>query len=501
MKKPDAILSKHSNLVVVSAALIVLAAAITRNIADPDLFGYLAFGRLFFENHSFPYHDVFSYYPTNPEWVYHEWLSGIFFYALYAKIGPAVLQVLKYALAGGAIWLTWSAARRAGASAGSFAICLLVGANVFGLGYNPVRAQVFTYFFFALTLYLLERARQDHDFKGLWLLAPMFGIWGALHGGFPAGLGLILLYSVGHLISGARGAALRHALFLLACAFITILNPYGIAYWKFLISSIAMHRPYIIEWWPLLKTMIHGFYLPASVIFILMASSVVGAGRNIINSGPWAALVLSATAAMGFFHHRHVVFFAIAFFAMMPPVLQSMVDNNTKNSAEIGNLRKLILVSILTLGIGTNIYIFYIQTNYLISGDPFSLRTPSKPPEQPHYPVGAVKYIKDNSLSGNVLTDFHWGEYMLWSLYPECRTAVDGRYETVFPPEVVEEHFLAFENSNVNRTDFQNYMKKHPHQMAVTWTGSRAHELLEELPGWTSAYEDEGCVLYLRLNL
>jgi hypothetical protein len=32
--------------------------------ADPDLWGYLAFGRLFWGQDHFPYQDVFAYVPT-----------------------------------------------------------------------------------------------------------------------------------------------------------------------------------------------------------------------------------------------------------------------------------------------------------------------------------------------------------------------------------------------------------------------------------------------------
>ena len=38
--------------------------------ADPDLWGYLAFGRLFWGQGQFPYLDVFAYVPTLKPWVY-----------------------------------------------------------------------------------------------------------------------------------------------------------------------------------------------------------------------------------------------------------------------------------------------------------------------------------------------------------------------------------------------------------------------------------------------
>lgn len=59
--------------------------------ADPDFWGYLAFGRLFLQSKSFPYRDVFSYIPNLP-WVYHEWLTEVIFYPLYQTLGSAGLR-------------------------------------------------------------------------------------------------------------------------------------------------------------------------------------------------------------------------------------------------------------------------------------------------------------------------------------------------------------------------------------------------------------------------
>lgn len=47
----------------------MLALLAKNSIADPDLWGYLSFGHLFWQGHKFPYQDVFSYVPTLNPWV------------------------------------------------------------------------------------------------------------------------------------------------------------------------------------------------------------------------------------------------------------------------------------------------------------------------------------------------------------------------------------------------------------------------------------------------
>src|SRR5262249_42708894 len=36
------------------------------------------------------------------------------------------------------------------------------------------------------------------------------------------------------------------------------------------------------------------------------------------------------------------------------------------------------------------------------------------------FPVAAVRFMKQNGLSGNLLVPFDWGEYAIWHLYPRC---------------------------------------------------------------------------------
>ena len=91
--------------------------------ADLDLWGYLAFGRLFWQTGAFPYHDIFTYVPTHPLWVYHEWLTGVLFYPLYNGLGPWALQLLKNVVALSTLALIYLTARRRRADFGGLWRC------------------------------------------------------------------------------------------------------------------------------------------------------------------------------------------------------------------------------------------------------------------------------------------------------------------------------------------------------------------------------------------
>ena len=43
------------------------------------------------------------------------------------------------------------------------------------------------------------------------------------------------------------------------------------------------------------------------------------------------------------------------------------------------------------------------------------------------FPSGAVKFLKENRIEGNMFNPYVWGGYLIWSLYPDYRVFIDGR--------------------------------------------------------------------------
>src|SRR5512136_360235 len=101
-------------LVTSTLFIVIVLSRLSTTVADVDLWGYLAFGKLFWSNGQFPYRDVFSYVPTLDPWVYHEWLTGVLFYPLYQNLGTAGLQIFKYLIALATFWLIYLIAKKRG---------------------------------------------------------------------------------------------------------------------------------------------------------------------------------------------------------------------------------------------------------------------------------------------------------------------------------------------------------------------------------------------------
>ncbi len=481
-----------------SLLLVICLEDLTCTSPDLDLWGYLAFGRQFWQTGAFPYHDVFAYAPTLPLWVYHEWLTGVLFYPIMAAFGAAGLQLLKYALGLAAMGLIYLTARRGGADFWGALAALAAIQGLLILGYTPVRAQTFSYLFFSLSLFLLETARLTGKWRRLYFLVPVQILWCNLHGGFLAGLGLIFLYAAGEALS--RRPFLPYLPPLALSGLGTLINPYGLDYWRYLVRAISMPRPEITEWaslWRAYKYKIISwgdityYTLVILVLFMLLWRYPK---RELTPS-----LILGVTLYLGLMHIRHMAFFLLAMGAYIAPRFSAVLEvlrNDpwlTPFFRRVGRKMPAFLAVL--------VIVFY--AGKIVRQDPLAFKPPALP-EQHHpkartlyYPLGAVAFITKNSLSGNLLTEFNWGEYLIWTLYPRIRVSLDGRFETVYPEEVCRSYF----DFKYGRENWRQFLQKYPPDMILIDSRFRLHTLLNSEPGWRRVYHDSGCVLFLRQDV
>ena len=496
LQSPPLWAARWNVLCLALAALLVLAAALVNNLADYDLWGYLAFGKLFWTRQGFPYQDVFSYLPTEKVWIYHEWLTGVLFFPLHERFGGPGLQTLKYLVGFGIAALAYRGARTRGASAPAFFICLILLCHLLAFGFGVVRAQVFTYLFFALELLLLESFRLRGDARKLWALPPLFCLWVNLHGGFVAGLALPGLYALAALAARSRMRPYLLALALATAA--TLVNPYGLDFWLKILDAVAMPRPDIVEWYSAFKAYRTGEYRGHALLFAtLVFLALVLTLRKPEPTDP-AGLVLLVTAYVGAAHIRHIVFFAIAFGVYAPCLLDKAWRALLEREDVVRRWRWLVfLASIAPLLALADSAVLLAQR--VAKTPPFAVVALSKTDPGYHndarllYPRGAVAFIRAQGFKGNLLPEFTWGEYLLWEL-PECRVAFDGRYETVFPHAVSRAYF----NFLYARKGWEDFLQAYPHDMILLTTQANVLISLAGLPDWVEAYRDVECVLLVR---
>ncbi len=292
--------------------------------ADLDLWGRMAAGRLAVELGHVPKQDVFAYVPTKPLWVDHEWLSGRIFYEIHRLWGGTGLVFLRAAVGFMAIVFAYLAARRRGAARWA-ALLVLAAAWILVLqGFNTVvRAQSFSFAFFAVFFYLLERAR-DGSSRALFMI-PATALWANLHGGFVTGVVLIIGYAVGRLLLGEAKRAAGLAALGAACFAASILNPYGVAYWRYLAEALFMPRPEIIEWRPAELSIVGDLHVLFALLLVLL---VWVAGKKI---RPDSDLLVLGAAVAATLHIRFTPFLGLTMVVLLSSSVEEIFNGARRN--------------------------------------------------------------------------------------------------------------------------------------------------------------------------
>lgn len=385
------------------------------NITDGDLWAKLALGETFSRTGHVPRHDIYAFTPVLPEYIDHEWGAGVVFYTLLRWLGPPGLMLLKITLALGALAFGFLTGRRQGCEANTLLLLSVPAAACVLTGYIPVvRCQVFTFFFFAATLFALEELRQGRRWPAA-ALPPAMMAWANLHAGFVVGLAVVFLYC-------AAGCRMRKNIWIMAftaiaCAAVTLVNPYGIDFWRYLIPAVLHPRARIAEWRPLPLFAWDDFW-GFRMMFCLTLVSLAAGWKSVPRKNFLGLAVLALTAGLGWRSRRHGPFFGVAALAFAGPYLKAAL------SPLVARWR---VRPLLAIGIFYGALCLFVAARYL----PAASWQPLAPVGED--PVREVDILWRAGATGNVATPFAWGSYVAWRLAPNIKISMDGRYEAAFP--------------------------------------------------------------------
>ncbi|HWR52128.1 MAG TPA: hypothetical protein VN428_13540 [Bryobacteraceae bacterium] len=410
------------------ATLLVRTAS---NNVDGDLWHEMALAREIVTSGHVPWVDQFAYTPTLPVVVHHEWGAGVVAYLLAVSFGAPGILMLKYLLAAAAAVIAIMCGRRRGGSVAVWGWLALPAIWLLATGLMPVRAQAYTYVFVAV---LLWRLQADEEGGRRWMLPWLaaFPLWANLHGGCAIGFVLIGGAWIERLIQRRPH---RHLVAVAAgMAALLIVNPYGLAYYSYLWRALTMARPSISEWIPMWRDPTP-VWIPFGLCAAVAVYGLVEAlfRRREIPSGAAAVLLMAYAGAT---HVKMMPLFAIAVVCVVPGWLAKTplghrLANVTRQNWDLAAAAWLICVAVM----GASVITRPASDWKLIVP---STAAPSDPTAKP-YPVGAVEYLRSQRFTGNVLTAFEQGGYVMWKLYPAARVSMDGRYEVAYPDKTFDE--------------------------------------------------------------
>lgn len=430
---------------IVTALAIVsaIAACYATRQADPDLFGYLAYGRLFVQQGDPSPADPFAFTSQGRRWISFEYLSQALLWLAYERFGALGLIALKCALGGMALAFLFTAVRKASDDpvvwAPIFVFCAVTLARYFAF-----RPQLFTFVFFAMFV----AAVFGHLIigKARWWVLPLASlIWANTHGGFVAGLCALALaialvpcrqFNNGNTARRTVVTSIRPLAFTLAaCAVASLINPHGVRLWSYVVTEIThdTNRRYISEWRPASPGNDPWSFGAITILtIVLMGSGGIAQRHRLKVAGlhPWQWVAASVPiVGAAYLSVRNVPLAAI----WLAPVLTLLGSAMSRSTAVAAFRRLWLLVSVGAVVVVTLVLQF-------IAAQPRPQIAMGGQAPGTQYPCGAVAFLRLNALQGTVYNPLQWGSYLTWELFPAVLVSMDGRNISLFSQSMVSEN-------------------------------------------------------------
>jgi hypothetical protein len=273
-------------------------------------------------------------------------------------------------------------------------------------------------------------------------------LWGNLHGGFVVGFLLLGAYLGGQLLQ-ILGTALRDPVnwrnvfeqnreVLLRLVWIVVvsllgisLNPHGpsLLIYPFKTVSIGVLREYIQEWQ---SPDFHMLEVQPFIWMIVLAFGGFGLKKKQLH--PTDYLLVLGFMLMSFWAARNIAIFALSAIIPISRALAAIDIRFTwkGSSSQVAPSVQKYLNAFLAI---TILIAAMIKISIPLNND-YNQKALAE-----IYPSAAMVHLATKMESGPIFNSYNWGAYLIWELYPEYRSFVDGRTD-LFDDEILEQYLI-----------------------------------------------------------
>ena len=463
------------------AAFIFLFGAIDKCI-DYDFWARLVVGKSYFQTGTL-FHNDFQSYGTTGEFIDHEWGSSLIFYLIQNNFGDFGLYLFKSIIIFLTVFLITKTIRLENKKIRLYFLFFFF--TLQGITYNifsTIRCQTFSFFFFALYLYILRKVQKEKNYRILWCLPLLNIVWANLHGGFAIGLITVLIFAIGEFLNKRDWKPYLWTFSVSAVT--TLINPYGIKYIYFIFNALALDRVHVLEWqssfWGINKYMLLKyklFFFPVIGLFIYSIFKEInlkGTEKFYKSIDKTKYLLLIFMLIISIKSLRFHVFFTYSVIALCYCDFYKIFS--LKLPKIIDNTKEIILCVLIFISLISHLY-DYKFINTVKNGI---------------YPVYCIEFLKLNNIKGNLLLNFHLGSYASYKLYPNNLIYMDGRYEEVYDTGLINDMADIFRCIN-----YKNILKKSNHEIIIIEKYYPLYNALKNDKDWFLAYEDSAFGLFL----
>ena len=447
---------------------------------DPDLWWHLRTGQDIVTTHTIPHTDIYSFTKAGSEWVTHEWLSEVIFYAIFRVASWTGLITILSAIIALALYITY---RRCEGRPYIAAFSILLGgaasAPLFG-----IRPQMISFLLTSIYIALLSKFLSTERTKLLMWIPPMMLLWVNLHAGYALGLVLIGLYGVSAVLDGKWRLVRPLAITLLGSAILVPLNPNGLRMFSYPLETLMSPSmaAYIEEW---ASPNFHQVtYLPlALLLFALLAGLALSPKRA--QTGEVFLLLVTGFGALR--SVRHIPIFALIAAPVVARSFWAIMESRgwekylTKPEMPAIGMSLVINVLLLLSPIG----VACLRVGHFVAYQPKY--------ESKNYPQRAVDFLVQQKLAGPIYNQYGWGGYLIKRLYPNYRVYIDGRAD-VYGDAFMTEAMRTYDG----REGWREPLDRLSITTVLVSPDAPIASLLRSDGAWKMAYEDEQAVVFVR---
>ncbi|MCU0679701.1 MAG: hypothetical protein MUF50_00085 [Planctomycetes bacterium] len=500
---------------------------------NPDLGWHLKDGQEIWLTKEVPRFDHFDYTIMGGRWVDHEWLSNLLTYLTFNYFGYPTVNIFFSLLVIIVFALLHREIRKENSKADFFILPFFI-IGYFAIGsFMGVRMQEFTFLFLTLLLLILKKyelacsnKKKNYFFILFWLL-PLFWLWAMLHGGFLFGgfvLGFwLIIKTVENILRYHNFKLLNYSenntylslkqikvvlFFALGVFLVTLLTPYNIELYKFLLNyRDNYYQSHISEWLSQSNYPFHYWGLLYLGLFLSGLVTYFYAYKKIGTSW-WRLGLTLILLIMSFKSRRHVPLFFVASLPLTIHYYYSLFE-----------IKKIVFNKYVSLFLKTTVIITVI---FLITcvipkinlfKDPFTNFCQS-------FPCAAIQFLKDHPEYNEkrIFNNYGWGGFMIWT-YPERKLFIDGRlpqypingttflreYYNFFDKDLVESKLNQYniglimieKNSNFKFNWFERFFFEIKDNDLIPKENSIITHL-NNSGKWRIIYEDKISIIYLK---
>src|SRR6266571_4106380 len=422
-----------------------------------DFWWHLKAGEVIAATRSIPRIDQFSCTAAGKQFIVQNWLADLSYYGMYRLRGLSLIAFVNTLIVLAAFLAIYSLCRRATGSLRTAVPVATLAAFAF-LG--TIRPQTFSFLMFALYYFILAGYR-SRRVNRLWMLPILMVLWVNLHGAFPLGLVIIALFIAGEgcrrFVAGTDTAALtwpelrRLAFVLVLCLLATLANPEGYKVYDYVRTVMAdsPSQRLVAEWQPPRINEISGivlFYVP---FFLTLIAFIYTALKPDLTE----IILFLGFGVLGLTALRNGAWFSMVTYPMLARYLPALDLNRLQP------LRRFEFVNWMVSWFENpkadrpahsrmNLLVAFLAVLVLVVQSPWVQRSVYNASLiQEGTPVGAVDFIRQHRLEGNIFHPQIFGDYLIWRAWPEQKSFFDGRVH-IFGEDFVRKYSLVFHDSH-----------------------------------------------------